>query len=273
MVGYAAWKPNMNVYLQRNGAEGIHSKTMTAERWSEMSAQVETWATEELDAAMALLASSSSSSPSNAAATLSSDLKSARRIIMQTVERSRKVYGIIYAVLPVELRAQVAHLPQGFAYGLWSWLETKFQSTEEDHVGDLIESWSTLHQDIGESFDAYRARVNELRALLVAADEAPSARMYAHTLTGRLLPLYAQAVLALKVGGKLKDAKKIDWIEITALINAHERNHNSDDGLSRQQTSHVHSSHHASQALSQSTISTNVSSCSWRCHRRSSTLF
>ena len=172
---------------------------------------------------------------------LSDSLKSARKIVTQTVERSRKVYGIIYAALPVELRAQVAHIAQGFAYGLWNWLEAKFQSTEEDHVGDLLESWSTLHQDIGESFDAYRARVNELRALLVAADEAPSARMYMHTLTGRLLPRNGQAVLALKVGGKFKDAKTIDWNEITALINTHERTTTNDES-SKQAAMLIHTS-------------------------------
>ena len=237
-VGYAAWKPNMNVYLQRNGAEGIHTKVMTADRWSSMNTQAESWATDELDAAMTLLSTSIGSSSSSSSSTttanestkVSETVKAARKVVTQTVERSRKVYGIIYASLPVELRAQVAHIEQGFAHGLWVWLETKFQSTEEDHVSDLLESWSTLHQDVGESFDAYRARVNELRALLIAADEPPSARMYTQTLTGRLLPIYKQAVLALKVGNKFKDAKTIDWNEVTALINAHERD--TDDGSS-----------------------------------------
>ena len=233
-VGYAAWKPNMNVYLLRNGAEGIHTKVMTADRWSSMNTQAESWATDELDAAMTLLStsigssSSSSTTTANESTKVSETVKAARKVVTQTVERSRKVYGIIYASLPVELRAQVAHIEQGFAHGLWVWLETKFQSTEEDHASDLLESWSTLHQDVGESFDAYRARVNELRALLIAADEPPSARMYTQTLTGRLLPIYKQAVLALKVGNKFKDTKTIDWNEVTALINAHERD--TDDG-------------------------------------------
>jgi hypothetical protein len=235
-VGYAAWKPNMNVYLQRNGAEGIHCKPMTADRWSSMNTQAELWATDELDAAMALLSTNTGSSsmpPESDTGKVPDNMKAARKVVTQTVERSRKVYGIIYAALPVELRAQVAHIAQGFAHGLWLWLETKFQSTEEDHVSDLLESWSSLHQDVGESFDAYRARVNELRALLIAADEPPSARMYTQTLTGRLLPMYKQAVLALKVGNKFKDAKTIDWSEVTALINAHERDTN--DGSSGKQ--------------------------------------
>ena len=47
--------------------------------------------------------------------------------------------------------------------------------------------------------------------------------MYSHTLMGRLLSTYKPAVLALKVGGKLKDAASIDWDAVTALVNAHER--------------------------------------------------
>ena len=53
--------------------------------------------------------------------------------------------------------------------------------------------------------------------------------MYSHTLMGRLLSTYKPAVLALKVGGKLKDAASIDWDAVTALVNAHERD--TDDGL------------------------------------------
>ena len=54
-VGYAAWKPTMDVYLQRNGAEGIHRKPMPTDRWVAMSTQVEAWQSDELDAAMAFV--------------------------------------------------------------------------------------------------------------------------------------------------------------------------------------------------------------------------
>lgn len=173
----------MDVYLQRNGAEGIHRKPMTADRWTAMSTQVETWASEELEAAMAFVGPSTGSTGSVTTTTstaVSEDYKRAQVIVTRTVERSHRVYGILFAALPVELRSQTAHISRGFAYGLWQWLETKFQSTEEDHVGELLETWSTLRQEVGESYDAYRARVNELRALLQAADEAPSANVRAH---------------------------------------------------------------------------------------------
>jgi hypothetical protein len=238
-VSYAAWKPQMNVHLQRHGADAVHSTPMTADRWVLMTTQQAAWAQEELESALQLLldpAASASSTPIKqdpddvkALADAEAKRKAARKTVSQVIERGQKVFGILYAALPTELRAQVAHIAQGYAYGLWHWLETKFQSTEEDHVSELIESWSGLHQDVGESFDAYRARVNELRALLVAADEPPSVRMYAQTLTGRLLPVFKPAVLALKVAGRFKDAKMVDWTEVTAILNAHERVASADD--------------------------------------------
>ena len=42
-------------------------------------------------------------------------------------------------------------------------------------------------------------------------------------LLDRLQPRYKQAVLALKAGGQLKDAEKIAWETVAALINQHER--------------------------------------------------
>jgi transposase InsO family protein len=225
-VGYAAWAANMDVFLQRAGAEGIHRKPMTEAAWVDMSRRVEEWAADALSAALALVAvdSSSSSSCSPKAEPLSAEIKEARRLVSATVERSRKVFGTLFAALPEELRAQVAHLASGWAYGLWHWLEGKFQSTEQDSVGELLAQWTTLRQEEGESFDAYRARVNTLHALLEQAKEKPSARMYAYMLLDRLQPRYKQAVLALKVGEQLKVADKIPWDSVTAFINAHERN-------------------------------------------------
>jgi hypothetical protein len=234
-VGYAAWRDSMDVLLQRTGAEGIHRKEMAEQTWRDLVRRVEVWADDELAAALLVTAldggsgaatSSSSSSSSGGAQTpsLPAPTKEARKLVTVTVERSRRVHGTLYSALPDELRAQVAHLPSGWAYGLWHWLETKFQSTEQDSVADLLEQWTTLRQQEDESFDAYRARVNRLRALLEYAKEKPSANQYSYFLLRRLLPRYQQAVLALSVGGQLKDAEKIDWEMVTALLNAHERN-------------------------------------------------
>ena len=226
-AGYAAWRPHMDVFLQRSGAEGIHAKEMTEARWKEISDKAAAWAQESLDAALSLLLDAE---PIDLAAVkaepLSEQTKAARKLVTALVERSRKTYGVIYSALPEELRAQVAHIAAGFAYGLWRWLETKFQSTEQDSVGELLAEWTTLKQDDAESFDAYRARVNRLNTLLEQAKEKPSARMYAYILLDRLQPRYKAAVLALKAGGQLRDAANIAWDAVTALLNAHERDDN-----------------------------------------------
>ena len=110
------------------------------------------------------------------------------------------IFGVIWASLPEELRAQAAHVPQGFALGLWQWLQQKFQNTEQDSVGELLAQWVALRQEEDESFDAYRARVNQLKSLLEHAKEPQSARMCVFTLLDKLQPRYKQAVLALKAG-------------------------------------------------------------------------
>ena len=235
-IGYSAWRDNMHVYLQRAGAEGIHCKVMKEVAWVTMTRSAEEWASDELASALALISGGSSGSSSSSSSSiakeealtavdgvLSEPMKAARKLVTATVERSRKVYGIIYTSLPDELRPQIGHIPNGWAYGLWHWLETKFQSTEEDSVGDLLALWTQLRQDDDESFDSYRARVNKLRELLKNAKEEPSARMYAYILLDRLHSRYKPAILALKAGGQMKDASVIAWDTVTAFINAHER--------------------------------------------------
>lgn len=227
----------MHVYLQRAGAEGIHCKVMKEDAWVAMTQSVEEWAADELASALALIRFSGDSSSSltsvsapasskdalTVSPTVSEQMKAARKLVAATVERSRKAYGIVYTSLPDELRPQIGHIPNGWAYGLWHWLETKFQSTEEDSVGDLLALWTQLRQEDDESFDAYRARVNKLRELLKNAKEEPSARMYAYIMLDRLHSRYKPAILALKAGGQVKDASAIAWDTVTAFVNAHER--------------------------------------------------
>ena len=225
--GYAAWRSNMDVFLQRAGAEGIHRKPLTEADWTTLSQRVEEWSADAFNAAVALVGGNGNATGSSSSATASPsatpEVKEARRVVSAMVERSRRVFGTLYSSLPEELRAQAAHIAQGWAYGLWYWLETKFQSTEEDNVGVLLSQWTSLKQEEDETFDAYRARVNHLHVLLEQAKEKPSSRMYAFMLLDQLLPRYKQAVLALKAGGQLKDAGKIEWDTVAAFINQHER--------------------------------------------------
>lgn len=130
---------------------------------------------------------------------------------------------MLYQSLSDELRRLVAQVPQGYAYGIWSWLEKRFQSTEQDHVGDLWDEFTKLVQEESESFDMYKARVDRVYGLLVHAKDKPSPGLYAHRLLWKLSPRYNPAVLALKASGKLKDASAIDWSEIVSFVNNHER--------------------------------------------------
>jgi transposase InsO family protein len=227
---YAAWKPDMEVYLERIGADGVHKRAMTEEQWRKVALQVQSWNDEALAQALAACgveeaAAASSPAPSKSQSQQPSaeQQKEQRRLVCALVERCRRVFGVIWASLPEELRVQAAHVPQGCAPLLWQWLQQKFQNTEQDSVGELLALWVALRQEEEESFDAYRARVNQLKALLEHAKEPQSARMYAFTLVDKLQPRYKQAVLALKAGGQLKDAEQIAWDSVTAFINQHER--------------------------------------------------
>ena len=241
LVGsYASWRPRMDVWLEKAGASGVHKKEMSEERWKIADASVQEWEEEaEADAWSALSLGAPAASASSAAdsssmtppdakspssvSKLSDAVKESRKVIKALVERSRKVYGILYSSLPEELCAQVAHLPQGWAFGLWSWLEKKFQSTEKDNVHSLLRQWFGLKQGEEESFDAYRARVMKLATLLELAKEKQSDRMLVFILLEQLQPRYKPAVLALQNGTKLSDVSKIDWNDVAAFINAHER--------------------------------------------------
>jgi transposase InsO family protein len=219
--GYAVWREQMDVFLQRAGAKKVHTKATTSQEWTDAVAQVDTWADEQEAFEEALLSGVGSSSSS--APKLSDEVKTARKNKTVRMETSQRVFGVLYASLTAELQLQVAHLPKGWAFGLWDWLERKFQSTESDNVGSLLRQWMTLSQDEEESFDAYRARVNKVASLLEHAKEKQSANMFSYVLLDQLRPEYKQAVLALKAGGQLKDATKVDWESVTSFINRHER--------------------------------------------------
>ena len=179
--GYAAWRPDMEVYLARIGAEGAHKRAMNKESWVKLVHQVQTWHEEAMAEALADIgigigAGTDATGSSQTKAPLTEREVTTRRTIRLLVDQSTKAYGAIWSALPDELRSQGSkggEVPPSFAFGLWNWLEQKFQSTETDSVGELLAQWIALQQEEDESFDAYRARVNHLRALLVHAKEPP----------------------------------------------------------------------------------------------------
>ncbi len=50
---YAVWKPDMDVYLERIGADGVHKRSLTGANWMKMSLQVQSWSDEALAMALA----------------------------------------------------------------------------------------------------------------------------------------------------------------------------------------------------------------------------
>ena len=141
------------------------------------------------------------------------------------IKRSEMAYGHIFSALPNDVALMVKVVPQGWARGLWLWLENKFRSTASDNVNTLLRDWHSLRQAEGESFDLYRARVDDLHVRLAAAKEKPSPRAYAYALVNSLLPQYDVVVMALETGMLLnvQDYAKISWDDVARIINMHER--------------------------------------------------
>jgi hypothetical protein len=232
-AGYAAWRADMEVHLARIGCESVHKYALTAAQWSKLVRTTEEWKNEALAKALASFGISAAEQDADGSAESSaagssapaSDAAAHREQMNKLVERSSRAYGALYTALDADLRAQVTQsgdVPANFAYGLWKWLERKFQSTEEDSVDLLLDQWNELHQGDGESFDAYRARVNHLDALLKHAGEEQSKRLYIYRLLRKLRAEYRPVVQAIKLSGLLKDPAKVAWDTVSAEINAHE---------------------------------------------------
>lgn len=253
-AGYAAWRPLMEVFLRRLGVTEKDFKVPN-ERWAALVAEVARWSAEEEDSAIALVlghtaagagpgkesaqtaSSAGGSTPQKAlagawkvkqeeaAAAMEHEarVRAARKLAAASVERSERAYYYLLNAMPEALHPLVRTVPQGYAFGLWDFLEKRFQNTEDDNVADLFQRWNDLAQTEQESFDAYKARVDEAYTLLTHAKEKPSVRQYSYTLLDKLQPHFKQAVLALKASGQLKDPEKISWDSVVSFINTQER--------------------------------------------------
>ena len=248
---YGVWAPRMHVYLQRSAAADTHTQgaqMATEGAFTALKNAVAEWTAQENEAAVALAvpqaakalaaaaAAAGSSSSSSSSSTTSSSTTSgtsgskgpdaadiaARKLVVAMVERSERVYGIIYGSIPQSLCEQ-APCATGWAFGLWQWLKEKHESTESDAVNDLLTRWNELRQEEGQSYDAYRASVDRVRTLLIAAKEEPSASVYAHTVLYKLQPQYREQVRALRAARQLEPATQIDWHTVNKQMNAHER--------------------------------------------------
>lgn len=242
---YARWRPQMQTYLMRAGIED-EDYSEEIPQWTELVRLVQDDARTERQAAIALLlgenaikienplkgenplmgatplkrrqAASSMASPSD-----DKQQVSAKAQVAKMIGRARKAFGILYAALPAEVRPLVADVPQGYAYGVWSFLEKRYRNTEQDSVAALWADLTALSQEPGEKFDEYKARVDASVELLKHAKQTVPSGLYTSLLLWRLQTRYSQVVLALKTAGRLTDTDKIDWREIAEHVNQFER--------------------------------------------------
>ena len=240
-IDFASWRLRFNVFLQHHGLGSVLEKQWLEADFIQVREKVAEWAKETEDAMMALAlqpASASASAP--AAKPLPAELATARKFATDKYERSVRAFGYICSALPEKLRVQTISVVEGHAYGLWQWLQSKFQSTETDAIDGLLGAWQALMQEIEESADAFRARVDTMRQLLDAADEPVSERMLQHKLLSGLRSEYKIIMLTIKASHALdankihsrerkkleaagKTVPQVNWDDIWKQINAFER--------------------------------------------------
>lgn len=225
-ASYASWRPQMKSFLMRQGVEE-RDYTRELPQWETLAALLAKNEQDAEQAAFDAVLSGFSGGDSSAvkAEPLVHKKDDQARLAEFAMSRSRKAYGYLYASLPAELRLLVADVPQGYAYGLWSFLEKKFRNTEQDSVLALWKELTTMKQSEEESFDEYKARVDSVKELLTHAKQKVEPALYASLLLWNLSPRYSTVVLSLKTGERLKKVEEINWSEICALIADFERAH------------------------------------------------
>ena len=244
-MSYAAWRVQMKTFLMRQGME---EKDYTKElpHWSELEKTVQEDVDAEDDAAIALVLgaksmaaqakeepvslshSSSSFATKNTKSVVpdtASDAHKAKTRVVDIITRSRKAFGFLFAALPGDLRPLVGHVPQGYAYGIWSFLEGKFRNTESASVMDLFTELMAISQDPDEEFAMYKARVDSVVELITCAKQQVPSIIYAATLLApsKMQPRYHTALMVLKTSGHTADSTKLDWTFITNFMAQHER--------------------------------------------------
>ena len=202
---------------------GIEERDYAREitQWRALAAAVEARAEADEQDAIALVLGNALA-PVKAEAQTAEEAKAKQRV-SELIGRSRKAFGFLYAALPVDLRPLVADVPQGYAFGIWSFLEKRFRSTEQDSVMALWERLTTMRQEADETHDVYKARVDSVVELLKHAQQAVAPGLYTSLLLWRLQPRYSTAVLTLKTSEHLKDPAAVDWPFVAEYMAQYER--------------------------------------------------
>ena len=233
---YAVWRPLILTHMMRVGIEERHF-TKVIKDWVKVDAAVLAVAESDEQAAMDLLlgnapaevkdepSASSGSGKAPAAPTEEQKTASAdaRKLMGRLVAQSRKAFGILHEAIDVDVRALIGGVPQGYAFGLWSLLEERFQSQKDDNIADVWARFVSLSQDAGEAYDSYMARVDKDLALLKAAKQEVPSGLRKMVLLYRLQPMYALPCLALQTSQRIEQSENIDWIYVKGFMGDHER--------------------------------------------------
>ena len=227
--GYAAWKPAMDVHLQRHGAANVHKEPLTEDEWRDDCSDVAAWSTQSLAAARARARAANGGSASvngvkqpPPAAALSAEEKADRLTVIAHVERLAQ--GVWQHLLGADGRsapAGGAHLaglgvrPVDVARAQVSEHRSRQCRCAADALGVAGADGGRVIRSV-----PCARQLSELAALLKHAKQEQTPEMYCLFLLKRLQPRYTSAVLALENGVMLKTlaAGTVDWDAVTALI-------------------------------------------------------
>jgi hypothetical protein len=226
---YVLWRPQMMTFLMRHNIEERDYNREISE-WSRLvtAAQISAEAEEENAIALVLGSPLKTMSVYGDSSSMKHEVPTsaqmeAKKKVAEMIGRSKKAYGFLFAALPTDHRQLVAEVPQGYAYGIWSFLEKKYRNTEQDSVLALWEEFTSMRPESDETFDVYKARVDSVVELLTHARQSVPRPLYTAIMIWRLQSKYATAVLALKTGDRLKDLSNVDWPYITEYMAQYER--------------------------------------------------
>lgn len=252
---YREWKRKMAAFLNNKGFKA-QVYTQAVHAFAELKATVESWCTEESTALgkwkSVMKAPASSSSTSSAAAASSSSSYASvaisgtpikikkevtpptqvkdddfeyedKKALKQVLKDNKDVYGYIYRALPDEVKKYTYDLTQDYAYELWHYLEKKYQNTEDDTITLLFGELFSCRMMDTESYEQYKLRVDDIVEQLEHGECAVPAKQYRYLLLDRLLSHFNTFVDVLKQTGKVSDASKINWLELTQQFSTHER--------------------------------------------------
>lgn len=105
---YAVWRRDMEVWLERHGAAGVHARVIDAKQWKHFSDLVAQWSGDELAEAMSFfsLGGSGGASATKAAEPPTDEQKQSqeirdadakrRKALTAMVQASTRIYGVLY---------------------------------------------------------------------------------------------------------------------------------------------------------------------------------